>query len=265
MAPAPHPQLERWRDLLTASVPVLASEAVQRALEQLQGSALSNAVAGDRQHTATLLPLLRPGPHALAAALSAALRQQLRDELARDLGADTATPQPAARLALDQLTLVDDQQIEEDIEVARVIQLVDTAAEADLRDLRSLCATLRGASAAVPDVVPLRPEVVARALSRGLQATGAARPTRLLGLRVVGQALADRLVALVREHTRELKRWGVEPLPYQLRVTPELQRKAPGDDSAMRRLAGRLARANAPPEQLIPRLLAQVAEQGALM
>ncbi|HEX6722914.1 MAG TPA: hypothetical protein VF107_15215 [Burkholderiaceae bacterium] len=67
-------------------MPVLASEAVQRALEQLQGSALSNAVAGDRQHTATLLPLLRPGPHALAAALSAALRQQLRDELARDLG-----------------------------------------------------------------------------------------------------------------------------------------------------------------------------------
>ncbi len=246
-------------------MPLLASEAVQRALEQLQGSALSHAVAGDRQHTATLLPLLRPGPHGLAAALSAALRQQLRDELARDLGADSAAPQPAAApLALDQLTLVDDQQIEEDIEVARVIQHVDSAAEADLREMRSLCATLRGTNAAAPDVAPLRPEVVARALSRALHATGASRPTRLLGLRVVGRALADRLVLLVREHARELKRWSVEPLPYLLRITPELQRKGPGDDSSLRRLSAKLAGTNAPPEQLIPRLLAQVAGQGAL-
>ena len=262
---APHPQLERWRDLVTASVPLLASQAVQRALEQLQGSALSNAVAGDRQHTAALLPLLRPGPHGLAAALSAALRQQLRDELARDPGADAAAAQPSATtVAMDQLTLVDDQQIEEDIEVARVIQLVDSAAEADLREQRSLCATLRGAGAAVPEVVPLRPEVVARALSRSLHAVGAARPARLLGLRVVGQALADQLIALVREHTRELKRWGVEALPYQLRITPELQRKPPSDDSALRRLTAKLAGAKAPPEQMIPRLLTQVAEQGAL-
>lgn len=265
MTTAADPRFERWRDLVLASVPVLASDAVQRALERLQGTALSNAVSGDRQHTAALLPLLRPGSLGLAPALSAALRQQLREELARDLAADTAAPQAAGpSVSIDQLTLVDDQQIEEDIEVARVIQLVDSAAEADLRELRALCATVRGAGAALPEVVPLRPEVVARALSRALQAIGAQRPTRLLGLRIVGQALADRLVSLVREHTRELKQWGVEPLPYQLRITPELQRGAPHDDSALRRLAGKQASATAPPEQWIPRLLAQVAEQKAL-
>ena len=259
------PRFERWRDLVLASVPVLAADAVQRALEQLQGSALRNAVAGDRQHTAALLPLLRPGPQSLVAALSAALRQQLREELARDVVAEPdAAKRAAPSVPMDQLTLVDDQQIEEDIEVARVIQLVDTAAEADLRELRALCATLRGASAALPEVVPLRPEVAARALSRGLHAIGAARPARLLGLRVVGQAMADRLIALVREQASELKRWGVEPLPYQLRIAPELQRAAPPDDSAMRRLAGKLIASSAPPDQLFPRLLAQVAEQYAL-
>ena len=110
-------------------------------------------MAGDRQHTAALMPLLRPGPHGLAAALSAALRQQLREEFAREPGAD-ATAARGAAVAIDQLTLVDDQQIEEDIEVARVIQLVDAVAEAELRDLRALGATLR-ASEAVPEVVPL--------------------------------------------------------------------------------------------------------------
>jgi len=259
------PRLERWRDLVLASVPALASEAVQRALEQLQGSTLSNAVAGDRQHTASLLPMLRPGPQGLAAAFSAALRQQLREEFARQPQDAPATRDAATTgLPIDQLTLVDDQQIEEDIEVARVIQLVDTTAEADLRDLRALCATLRAAPVALPELVPLRPEVAARALSRALHALDLARPVRLLALRVVGRALADRLATLVREQARELKQWGVEPLPYQLRVTPELQRATTPDDGAMRRLAGKLSGPAAPAEQLIPRLLAQVAEQAQL-
>ena len=91
MSTPPDTRFERWRDLVLASVPVLAAESAQRALEQLQGSALSNAVAGDRQHTGVLLPLLRPGPQGLAAALSAALRQQLREEFARVPSADAAS------------------------------------------------------------------------------------------------------------------------------------------------------------------------------
>ena len=262
---AADPRFDRWRDLVLAGVPMLASEAAQRALEQLQSSALSNAVAGDRQHTASLLPVLRPGPQGLAAAFSAALRQQLRDEFGRR-PEDESVPRPAAGApaALGPLTLVDDQQIEEDIEVARVIQLVDAAAEAELRDLRALCATLRAAPAAIPEVVPLRPEVAARALSRALQALGLAREVRLLALRVVGKAVADRLAVLVREHTQQLRGWGVEPLPYQLRVTPELQRATARDDGAMRRLAGKLGGPVAPAAQLIPRLLSQVAEQSGL-
>jgi len=256
------PRFERWRDLVLSSVPVLASDAVQRALEQLQGSALSNAVAGDRQHTGALLPLLRPGPHGLAAAFSAALRQQLREEFARKLHDEPGARAAAETVAIDQLTLVDDQQIEEDIEVARVIQRVDTTAEIDLRDLRALCATLRGATAAVPEVVPLRPEVAARALSRSLHGLSLSRDVRLLALRVVGKAMAERLTALVREQTRELRNWGVEPLPYQLRLAPELQRASTHDDSALRKLAGKLG--SAPVAQLIPRLLTQVAEQAAL-
>jgi hypothetical protein len=257
------PHFERWRDLVLASVPLLASEAAQRALEQLQGSALGNAVAGDRSHIGSVLPLLRPGPHGLAAALSAALRQQLRDEFTRPLHHEPCARAGARAVPIHQLTLVDDQQIEEDIEVARVIQLVDTAAELDLRELRALCATLRSASAAVPEVVPLRPDVVARALSRALHGLALSRDARLLALRVVGKALAERLTALAREHARELRSWGVEPLPYQLRVTPELQRAGRHDDGALRRLAGKRGPA-APAEQLIPRLLAQVAEQSGL-
>ncbi|HEX6017495.1 MAG TPA: DUF1631 family protein [Burkholderiaceae bacterium] len=255
---------ERWRDLVMASVPALASDAARIALERLQGPALALAVAGDRQHTASLLPLLRPGPHGLAAAFSAALRQQLREEFAREPRDDAAARAATPSVPIDQLTLVDDQQIEEDIEVARVIQQVDTAAETDLRDLRALCATLRSASTAVPEVVPLRPDVLARALSRALQSLGLARPARLLALRVVGKAAAEWLATSVREQTRELERWGVEPLPYRLRVAVGLQGSASSDDGAMHRLAGKLGGASAPADRLIPRLLAQVAQESRL-
>jgi len=260
---AADPRLERWRDLVLASVPVLASEAAQRALERLRGSTLTLAVAGDRQHTASLMPWLRPGPQGLAAAFSAALRAQLREEFAREPHDATASRTPTPTVPIDQLTLVDDQQIEEDIEVGRVIQQVDSASELELRSLRSLCATLHSAPLALPELVPLRPEVVARALSRALHSLGLERPLRLLALRVVGKAAADRLGTMVREHARELERWGVQPLPYQLRVAPDLQR-GPRDDGAMRRLAGSLGSATAPAAQLIAKLLAQVAEQSRL-
>jgi hypothetical protein len=74
-------------------------------------------------------------------------------------------------------------------------------AEAELRDLRALCATLR-ASEATPEVVPLRPEVAARALRLAHCTRSACRgEARLLALRVVGKAMADRLASLLREQT----------------------------------------------------------------
>ena len=257
-------EFHRFVDLLTASVPSLVAEVTERAHGHLQGASLAPAAADDRQHAMIVLQATRPGARGLAAAFSAALRQQLRDELAR-LPGDEGRDAPVTGPSTDSLTLVDDQQIEEDIEVARVIQVVDTAAEGDLRELRSLCATLRGAPAASPELHPMRPEVCARALARALQQQEWPRESRLLALRVVGKCLADRLAALYREQLRELRRWGVQPVPYRLQITPEVQSRRPGDDAAMQRLARRVGvGADGAAAQLIPKLLTQVADQAGL-
>ena len=50
-------------------------------------------------------------------------------------------------------------------------------------------------------------------------------------------------------------------MAYQLRITPEFERATARDDGAIRQLAGRLGGAKVPIDQLIPRLLRQVAEQ----
>lgn len=267
----PSPEFRRFADLLLASVPSLAAEACDRAHAQLRSASLANAAAGDRPHTMTVLQASRPGARGLAAGFSAALREQLRDELARTFADTAQRVAPDTEPSLDSLTLVDDQQIEEDIEVARVIQLIDTAAEADLRELRSLCATLRGAAEVSPELHPMRPEVCARALVRALHAFDWVRPARLLALRVVGKCLAERLEGLYREQLRELRRWGVQPLPYRLRTVDDApfggaSHTTPRDDAAMRRLAA-LAGGRSPQQaaaQLIPRLLVQVSDQAGL-
>ncbi|MFO1217135.1 MAG: DUF1631 family protein [Burkholderiaceae bacterium] len=270
-----------FADELLASVPSLAVQACDRAHAQLQGAARSQAVAGDRQHTLTVLEATRPGVRGLAAVFSAALREQLRDEVQR-AGAASADPHEAgAEPSLDSLTLVDDAQIEEDIEVARVIQLVDTACDADLRDLRALLATLRGANEALAELHPMRPEVCARALVRALHQMGLERGPRLMALRVVGRMLAEQLQALYRQQLAALRRGGVQPVAYRLRVTPEAAAAGRGGDAPMRQLAGRLAGKAAPGRvggsagqgpgdgeqaaaQLIPKLLRQVCDQSGL-
>lgn len=258
------PEFARFADLLLASVPSLAAEAIERAHARLQSGSLAHAVAGDRQHTATVLQGTRPGVRGVAASFSAALRQQLREEVARAPAVAARRDTAHARPSLDSLTLVDDQQVEEDIEVARVIQLVDTAAEADLRELRSLCATMRGATELSPELHPMRPEVCARALVRALHELDWPRDARRLALRAIGGCLVEGLQQRYGDQLRELRRWGVQPLPYRVRLSEEPALTA-RDDEAMRKLAA-LAPGDAmqAAQQLIPRLLHQVAEQGQL-
>jgi hypothetical protein len=255
----------RFADQLLAAVPALALKVCERAHGQLQGASMAQAAAGDRQHTLAVLQLTRPGAESLAGALSAALREQLADEIGRDAAIAAPPAGATAEPSLDSLTLVDDTQIEEDIEVARVIQQVDTAAEAELRDLRALLATLRGAEETVPELHPLRPEVCARALVRALHRTDLAREPRLMALRVVGRALAEQLQAMYRTQLAALRSEGIRPAAYKLRLAPELAASGAGRDAPIRQLAGRVA---ASPEQaaaqLIPKLLAQVCEQAGL-
>lgn len=256
---------EVFADELLASVPALAVQSCDRAHGQLKGASLAHAAAGDRQHTMTVLEATLPGGRGLAAALSAALREQLREELARPVGPVVLPDDAPAEPSLDSLTLVDDAQIEQDIEVARVIQLVDTAAEADLRDLRALCATMRGVDDASPELHPMRPEVCARALVRALQQTGWPREPRMLALRTVGRCMADQLAALYRLQLATLRQRGVKPVAYRLRIAPEAAATPRAGDGAMQNLAGRIApAADQAAAQLIPRLLAQVADQAGL-
>ncbi|MFY8085695.1 MAG: DUF1631 family protein, partial [Rubrivivax sp.] len=127
-------------------------------LQTLDGMASAqqlHAVAGDRQHTAPALALLKKQMPALAERIT----QEL--QAAMDGGEPAA---PVVRPARPTLSLMDESQIDEDIEIGRLVQAIDSGAEIELQQLAALCGGLRGLPHVDARAVPLPPLACARAI-----------------------------------------------------------------------------------------------------
>ncbi|HEU5294163.1 MAG TPA: DUF1631 family protein [Burkholderiaceae bacterium] len=84
---------------------------------------------------------------------------------------DRATAKPAALGGRLELSLVDDEEVTLDIEVARIVERSNSELEEPLRELRTYTSALVGDVNTARDTNPLRPEVWVRALlaaARGL-------------------------------------------------------------------------------------------------
>jgi hypothetical protein len=206
---------------------------VHAATAELAGASLRNAIATDRQHTADVLAVLQGRGEAVAAALVRAVQQGLDDA-----GRDGA--QPAGRVeGVASLSLIAEEQIDEDIEIARIVQLIESEADAELRQLARLCSSLLGSGAIEADSLPLPPGLCARALSRSLDDFGLPRPARLLMLRHAGTALGRQLRQVYASQCELLTQWGVRPAQFSIRPAPA--------GVGSRRPAGPAAQAQDPP------------------
>lgn len=187
---------------------------VRAATTELAGASLRNAVASDRQHTAEVLAVLQGRGEAVATALLRALQQALDD-------ADRDTAPPPDRLeAPAALSLIAEEQIDEDIEVARIVQLIESEAEAEMRQLARLCSSLLGTGTIAAESLPLPPGLCARALRRSLDDFGLARPARLLMLRHTGTALGRQLRQVYASQCELLTQWGVRPAQFRIQPVP---------------------------------------------
>jgi hypothetical protein len=252
-----------WNDYLDAllgEMPALATLVADRARERVLDALGHKRHGGPRQHLLALAHVLRVESTAFAEALAVALRQQIPDAL-RDAAAERHSSPAAGRPS--QLSLVDDEQLERDIELARVIQLIESSAEWELRELQAVCATLKRARSIRPEHNPLRPEMASRALLTALEEAGLHSEARVWALRLCGPVLAEALRELYARHCHGLSQLGVPARNYEVPVAAPA---APGaiSDLALRGLVARMAgRAGAPntarrrdtlPGQLIPSL-----------
>ncbi|MBE2261797.1 MAG: DUF1631 family protein [Burkholderiaceae bacterium] len=145
-------------------------------------------------------------------------------------GAPAPKPVPVAEaeLRFDLLELMDETQVQDRVEVARIQQAVLLATDAELAELNRLVCGALGLERVYVDRNPLRPEVYARSLHEVLRQTGAAAPTRVLWLQVLGQALGQSLVSRYQTISRSLRDAGVVPAPYHVTQAAGTRAGSPG-------------------------------------
>jgi hypothetical protein len=159
------------------------------------------------------------------------------------------------------LSLMSDDDVDEDIESTRLVQAIESTAEWSLRDLRSRLASapLPPGSHAREDVLPLAPAKVVGALCAALHEQGFEPALRLAVMRAAADPLSKDLATLYQRHGELLADWGVQPARYTIRREPELRPSTPAATSA-----GPAAGAVGVATAQIPALLARVAGEAGL-
>lgn len=220
---APDPRLDRFLRDIVGGIESWAGALVSQAAAALESSSQRQAVAGDRQHTASVLALLRAGTPGLRRQIVLGLVDAVHESR-------RAAPQPAPAEEAEPggLRLIDEAQIDEDIEVGRLVQIIDSGAEAELRHLAALCSGLRRLDAVDAAAVPLRPLAVARAVRTAVLALAPEAGTRTLLLRILGEVAGEQMRAVYATWADQLERWGVAAAPLRLKLTDGSERLGAG-------------------------------------
>lgn len=127
-------------------------------------------------------------------------------------GDSTRSPPPTG---LGGLSLVDETQVEEDVEISRVIEAIKSVAEAELRELMSYVSALVGDMDVARDYNPFSPEVMARALWSAAQALPLQRPWQLSFMRHACHPMAQLVRKAYAGASARLASQGVEPAVYR--------------------------------------------------
>ncbi len=125
-------------------------------------------------------------------------------------------PVPAASYAqLETLTLMDDADLEEGVEVSRLTHLLEAEAQWEVRDLGARLDSLRGGTQAAPTANPLRPEVFSRSLHHALGVVAVDAEERTALLRAFGKGMSAALKDTYSLYNKRLAEMHVEPAQYR--------------------------------------------------
>jgi hypothetical protein len=180
---------------------------VARAIEaMLQRS----RVTGDQVDKAALAEAARTlNKHATT--LTEAYPQALLQEFAHAIAGDT---RKAATLSFDSLELMGDEQMRENVELARLQQAVGNDVQAELGELNALISSVQGLASVEAERNPLRPEVYVRSLRTVVQQSPIPSPMRARWMLAFAEALGVELARVYKELATWLRAQGVKELSF---------------------------------------------------
>lgn len=255
----PHPQFDRYVRHLESQAPALAQQWMVDMLQAMRDPAESGVSGVDRKVLAGLLLAIEPLRMHISECLAGHLLQGIQGAEARALGHGTAAS-ALSGFSIDELTLVDEMQAEKDIEISRVVQLVDLQLEWELRELQGLAALMLPDKRSGEDPTICGPAVFARAISQTVYEQVLEPEQQALWMRLAAPTLVAQLRPFLPRLAEMLKAAGLQAPRYRAILAPNssavLKGTAPGMAAAAApgvaptAAAGQVALPGIAPEQL---------------
>jgi len=131
-------------------------------------------------------------------------------------GPGAAKPRQSGSSPLDfgELSLIDDDEVQAQVELSRAHQLALHATDAVLAELNGLVSAAQGFNRVQPERNPLRPENYIRALQQVVGETGVAAPVRDLWMQNMRDLLGQQLVEVYKRAIQNLREQGIQPVGY---------------------------------------------------
>lgn len=217
--------LRRFADEELLRAPLLFGEllhdTVARARDSLPGMSPSQ-----RAVVAELMQSVPAHRKRLAEYFIHSLREQVEADLERsdEQGSRSSMSQTQA------LSLVDEDEVALNVELSHTIELINSSAEFELRELQTYISGLVGDMDVTRDHNPFRAEVYARAVWAASQALATSRGLQAAFMHHASMPLANLLRKTYAASCTRLESMGVEPAAYRTVILPPgARRSRPGD------------------------------------
>jgi uncharacterized protein (DUF4415 family) len=205
------PKLRRFVDDELDRSAALIERALTGALALLRDTRDGGLAKSERErHFELVEALQRQGPRFQTRFIEA-----LRDGVLREMQSQDTQASGAAGGAFGGLELMDESRVEIDIEISRAMQIIDSTAEWELRELQTFTSTLCGLQHVSAESNPLRPIVYATALWEAASAVTPTQANRATLLRLSAGVIAGLLKNAWAAASSRLEAQGVEPGIYR--------------------------------------------------
>lgn len=203
------PLLQRFVDDELARAPALIERCLAGVLTLLRDGKDRGLHASERAHHFTLVEALQRQSETYQRSFVVSLRKRVLEELEQQQGGIDGG------FGLAGLELMDESRVEVDIEISRAMQLIDTSAEWELRELQTFTSTLIGQTHVSAESNPFRPLVYASALWDAACAVTPTQAQRATVLRVSAGVAAGLLKNAWAAASTRLEAQGIEPGIYR--------------------------------------------------
>jgi hypothetical protein len=195
------------------------SKVLDDVVQQLS-QGLPGETSAERAQLADLVVALRPLRGRMAVVQQDSLRRLVMGAVGRGSTSDLSLATSGGRAVADGLSLMDEQTVSSDVQIAFCVARIKDVAEFELREINAFCSALAGDSQVSADHNPLKPDLCARALWSAAQCLPDRGGLRTAFMKQAAVPLAQEMRKVYAAACGRLEDAGVQPAVYKTVIVP---------------------------------------------